>query len=879
MIKFKYFLALFILLGISSTSFSQENDKYILGEVIDSTSSELLSRVVCKLLGKEGNMLNYGTTDNAGKFKIMLKDNAYYISFSCIGYKKRIINLKNIKNKAKVFLVTEAHKLDEVFVRVSPIKWSRDTITYNVAAFKEKQDRYLSDILKKLPGITVSKNGTISYQGKTISKFYIENQDLLGSNYNQATRSLPIDAVSNVQVLENHQHIKSLKNVAFTDRAAINIHLKSGYKTSLFGEVSAGVGASPLLWDNSLFLTKITSKNQALFTGKMNNRGQDISDEITEHIDFTDPFSYILLPDKLISSPMYNSFQIGLNRYLKNKSYTGGYNKLIKLSNNSNLRFNLLYYEDKTDQENHSISRYGNKDSITIKEDNDLICKSYSIVPKLQYEYNSESTYFLNDFKLSFSEKKYNNLIIENDKEVLENTKNIPKYFQNNLKIVFNNNDKVYLLNSFTRYYKIKENLSNNIFPFIEDIDNTVFLTKNSISNSFLLFNNRLDVAVNFTFKKEDLKNDLNMNNVDMENFLEVHDFSVQNVNNKQSKNKYKLGVSIEYVLSNNSKHRINFKLPISYNCLELEINNKDVSKHYISYLPSINFSHEFNDNFKMDLSAVYNYYTENDFMPSDIVYFTNYRTFYNSKLKLGESINKKKQLNFNSCVSYKDLASMLFINLTGIYSVNRKNNYSNYIQSYDFSETNPILANNKSKSLLISALIDKTFMTAGVAIKLRTDYSWSKYLFSQNEDFFYNSSNIVTQTLELRYKKLSWLSISYNLTANFSWQSYNNKNTDILKNYHHKLQMFIYPMSKLQLNINTNYSDIEITKGKYEKDIFLDFEVLYMLNKRIDLIFSATNIFNQKDYQISSETSVNYNFNSLALRKREFMIKLKYRL
>jgi len=132
---------------------------------------------------------------------------------------------------------------------------------------------------------------------------------------------------------------------------------------------------------------------------------------------------------------------------------------------------------------------------------------------------------------------------------------------------------------------------------------------------------------------------------------------------------------------------------------------------------------------------------------------------------------------------------------------------------------------------------------------------------------------------LELRYKKLSWLSISYNLTANFSWQSYNNKNTDILKNYHHKLQMFIYPMSKLQLNLNTNYSDIEITKGKYEKDIFLDFEVLYMLNKRIDFIFSATNIFNQKDYQISSETSVNYNFNSLPLRKREFMIKLKYRL
>ena len=62
-------------------------------------------------------------------------------------------------------------KLPEVTVRLKPVEQVGDTIKYNVSAFQGKDDHYLEDVLKKMPGIQVSPNGTILYKGETINQF------------------------------------------------------------------------------------------------------------------------------------------------------------------------------------------------------------------------------------------------------------------------------------------------------------------------------------------------------------------------------------------------------------------------------------------------------------------------------------------------------------------------------------------------------------------------------------------------------------------------------------------------------------------------------------------------------------------------------------
>jgi hypothetical protein len=94
-----------------------------------------------------------------------------------------------------------------------------------VNSFSKEQDRSIGDVLR-MPGIEVP-DGKILYQGKAINKYYIEGLDLLEGKYNLANDNLPYQEVSQVQILENHQPIKTLDSLQFSDRTALNIKLKT----------------------------------------------------------------------------------------------------------------------------------------------------------------------------------------------------------------------------------------------------------------------------------------------------------------------------------------------------------------------------------------------------------------------------------------------------------------------------------------------------------------------------------------------------------------------------------------------------------------------------------------------------------------------------
>ena len=115
-------------------------------------------------------------------------------------------------------------QLQEITVKADRIRESGDTITYNVGSFAQKQDRSIGDVLKRMPGIDVAKNGKIQYQGIDINKFYIEGNDLLGGKYGIATNGIAYDDIGAVEVMENHQPMQVLRGLSFSDQAAINLN-------------------------------------------------------------------------------------------------------------------------------------------------------------------------------------------------------------------------------------------------------------------------------------------------------------------------------------------------------------------------------------------------------------------------------------------------------------------------------------------------------------------------------------------------------------------------------------------------------------------------------------------------------------------------------
>ena len=213
----------------------------------------------------EDNILGYAITDNQGNYKLIFSSNIARLQIKVrgMGYQTEE---KIIDNKSQVVdfeMVAKATELKEVIVKVPPIRQFGDTLSYNVQSFSGRNDRSIADVLSKMPGIDILPDGKVLYQGKPINKYYIEGLDLLEGRYNLANKNLPFGQVASVQVFENHQPIRVLDSLVFSDKAALNIQLKN--KISFTGLLKAGIGGSPTLYEGN-FTPMLFSPRQQMIS-------------------------------------------------------------------------------------------------------------------------------------------------------------------------------------------------------------------------------------------------------------------------------------------------------------------------------------------------------------------------------------------------------------------------------------------------------------------------------------------------------------------------------------------------------------------------------------------------------------------------------------
>ena len=151
--------------------------------------------------------LTYTLTKADGTFILPLRqaDDSLFVHVSLLGY-KAIRQKITAGATLRIRLEPEVFTLKEVEIRPGRVYGRQDTINYDVSQFISPKDEAIKDVLKKLPGVDVDDDGKISYNGKNISKFYVEGMDLTDGRYNQLTNNLQANAVKSVQVMENHQH-------------------------------------------------------------------------------------------------------------------------------------------------------------------------------------------------------------------------------------------------------------------------------------------------------------------------------------------------------------------------------------------------------------------------------------------------------------------------------------------------------------------------------------------------------------------------------------------------------------------------------------------------------------------------------------------------
>ncbi len=225
---------------------SAQNHKITL-QLQDATTAEPVGFATVSLTPEKG-QAKYTLSDGDGHALLeKVKSGKYTLKAEIMGYKtfQKVLEVKVDVNLGIIKLEQDQQVLDAASVSAvgNPVVIKKDTVEYNASSFKISDDNMLVDLLKKLPGIDVSEDGTITSNGETISKITIGGKTFFLDDPQLASQNIPAKLIEKVKVVK-----KKSEQAEFTgiddgeEETVIDLSVKRGMMNGVFGNAMAGGG-------------------------------------------------------------------------------------------------------------------------------------------------------------------------------------------------------------------------------------------------------------------------------------------------------------------------------------------------------------------------------------------------------------------------------------------------------------------------------------------------------------------------------------------------------------------------------------------------------------------------------------------------------------
>ncbi len=233
---------------MTTTAWAQHS---VSGKVVDKNGApiEVATVRLFRMQTQDSILVQGAQTSMEGEFALTnIASGNYTLWLSNVGYKARKLSVK-VQNKNAVLgnirLEDDVQALSEVRVQghAAEMTVKGDTIEYNTTAYKMGENAMVEDLLKKMNGITVDKEGNITVNGETIKGVRIDGKKFFGDDVQSATKNIPADMIDKVQVIEEKSEMAKL--TGFEDDESehiINLTLKKDRKKGVFGKYTGGLG-------------------------------------------------------------------------------------------------------------------------------------------------------------------------------------------------------------------------------------------------------------------------------------------------------------------------------------------------------------------------------------------------------------------------------------------------------------------------------------------------------------------------------------------------------------------------------------------------------------------------------------------------------------
>ena len=898
----KKIASLAFLLIFTTLIFAQ---KTISGKVYGEDKKPLPSAsVTIEEIGKNA-ILSYAITDSKGNYSVTFtsKDAKVNVKVKAFNYKTTINQYDNATQTLNFTLEEQATEIKEVKLKTKLVTKRGDTISYDLKSFESKADRTLDDVLKKMPGVEVNKDGSILYQGEPINKFYVNGKDLMEGGYGTINNSLPKDAVQKVEIMENHQPVKILQNKVASENAAINVKLKNSVTMTGRGEASLGV--APSLWNLKLSPMLFTPKVQWVLNYKTNNIGDQVERE-NQIMAFGNRFEGVRrnfsenswLNVENAATPT----NIPVNRYLFNNVHYLSANLLTSLSKDWEFKANTSYTNNAIDRESvvNTYDAIGNLTNRTSIANNFYTNQAKG---EIIFSKNANKSFFKNT-------TTYNGLwntdvaktvnVINSD----QRSKTPSNNFQNSLSAIIPWKEKLVNVMSFISYRDDKQDLFINPAKYVPSLQTEAqnsdmihqFLnlkTLETIHSASVGFSKNSwtftpEVGVNYTTNK--LITDLNG-----ETSGGVQNFGINYENNL----KFKSLKPYAQMMANFKKggFEANLTFPVNFNNITAtDSQSLDKSLNKVTYEPRLFARYDLTSFWKISaFSGISNSFgTINDIYSGKILLSTN-----NLSTK-DTDIQQSTSKFVGSALEYRNPLNNIFFNVR--YNFNDRSNnisYRNFlnistqqltVKGYNLEN----VGNSNSIRTELGKYFPKFKTNASVgysyslgksqqlqAIFITTSDDISNFPPPNEADFQNVKSNNQGITFKFNNNYFSWLSVDYNANLSFVkseiFGTKYTKNTS--KNFNHTLSTYLYPIK--DHTIGFTWDELQFQNaGETKKNSFYDISYQYSLvQEKMDIELKVVNIANTNVFEdIRFDSQLNQvRQTSVNIRPRQVLLTVKF--
>ena len=239
-------------LGIVILSFmgTRVCSQTVKGSIKDELDNTPLAGATIKLTRIPDSTKSYsGVTDKKGAFSLgPIAASKYTLSISASGYSLLKVPLEIRDSNISVGSIALGKKstvLNTVTIVATPpaVKQKQDTVEYAASSYKVNPDATAEDLIKKMPGVTVDKSGTVTAHGEQVKKVTVDGKEFFGDDATAALRNLPSEVIDKIQVYDKLSDQSAF--TGFDDGSgvkAINIVTKSSIKNGQFGRIYGGYG-------------------------------------------------------------------------------------------------------------------------------------------------------------------------------------------------------------------------------------------------------------------------------------------------------------------------------------------------------------------------------------------------------------------------------------------------------------------------------------------------------------------------------------------------------------------------------------------------------------------------------------------------------------